>query len=106
MKTALGRAILHSPQHLLLDEPTNGLDIPTVRSLRELLRRLRDAGTCIVFSSHVLEEVRALCDSVVIISNGRLIAQGSQTEICSETNTDSMEEAFVKLTSSQESSIC
>jgi sodium transport system ATP-binding protein len=106
MKTALGRAILHSPQHLLLDEPTNGLDIPTVRSLRELLRRLRDAGACIVFSSHVLEEVRALCDSVVIISNGRLIAQGSQTEICSETNTDSMEEAFVKLTSSQESSIC
>jgi sodium transport system ATP-binding protein len=106
MKTALGRAILHSPQNLLLDEPTNGLDIPTVRSLRELLRRLRHAGTCIVFSSHVLDEVRALCDSVVIISNGSLIAQGSQTEICSETNTDSMEEAFVKLTSSQESPIC
>jgi len=60
MKTALGRALLHSPQNLLLDEPTNGLDVPTVRSLRDLLRRLRDAGTCVVFCSHVLDEVRAL----------------------------------------------
>jgi sodium transport system ATP-binding protein len=106
MKTALGRAILHSPQNLLLDEPTNGLDIPTVRSLRDLLRRLRDAGTCIVFSSHVLDEVRALCDSVVIISRGSLIAQGSPSEVCSQTNTASLEEAFVKLTSSPESPIC
>ncbi|HXM45769.1 MAG TPA: ATP-binding cassette domain-containing protein [Bryobacteraceae bacterium] len=62
MKTALGRAILHAPKSLLLDEPTNGLDVPTVRSLRELLRRWRDAGACVVFSSHVLEDVRALCD--------------------------------------------
>ena len=106
MKTALGRAILHSPQNLLLDEPTNGLDIPTVRSLRNLLRRLRDAGTCIVFSSHVLDEVRALCDSVVIISRGSLIAQGSPSEVCRQTNTASLEEAFVKLTSSPESPIC
>jgi sodium transport system ATP-binding protein len=106
MKTALGRAILHSPRNLLLDEPTNGLDIPTVRSLRELLRRLRDADTCVVFSSHVLDEVRALCDKVVIISNGSLIAQGSPMEICCQANTSSLEEAFVKLTSSPESPIC
>ena len=106
MNTALGRAILHSPQNLLLEEPTNGLDIPTVRSLRNLLRRLRDAGTCIVFSSHVLDEVRALCDSVVIISRGSLIAQGSPSEVCRQTNTASLEEAFVKLTSSPESPIC
>jgi len=74
MKTALGRAILHSPQNLLLDEPTNGLDVPTIRSLRDLLRRLRDSGVCVIFSSHVLDEVRALCDKVVIISNGSLVA--------------------------------
>jgi sodium transport system ATP-binding protein len=98
MKTALGRAILHSPQNLLLDEPTNGLDVPTVRSLRDLLRRLRDSGVCIVFSSHVLEEVRALCDKVVIISSGRLIAEGSPAEVCAQTDTDSLEDAFVKLT--------
>lgn len=106
MKTALGRAILHSPQNLLLDEPTNGLDVPTVRSLRDLLKRLRDAGTCVIFSSHLLDEVRALCDNVVIISNGSLVAQGSPSELCSQANTASLEEAFVKLTSSTESPIC
>jgi sodium transport system ATP-binding protein len=98
MKTALGRAILHSPKNLLLDEPTNGLDIPTVRSLRDLLKRLRDEGTCVVFSSHVLDEVRALCDRVVVISQGRIAAQGSAEELCSQTATASLEDAFVKLT--------
>lgn len=106
MKTALARAILHAPQNLLLDEPTNGLDVPTVRSLRDLLRRLRDSGVCIVFSSHVLEEVRALCDQVVIISEGKLIAQGSPTELCARTDTPSLEEAFVKLTCRKEMSSC
>ena len=106
MKTALGRALLHSPQNLLLDEPTNGLDVPTVRSLRDLLRRLRDTGTCVVFSSHVLEEVRALCDKVVIISSGNLMAQGSPSELCSQAGTTSLEEAFVKLTCSPEASLC
>jgi sodium transport system ATP-binding protein len=74
MKVALGRAILHSPNNLLLDEPTNGLDIPTIRSLRQFLNRLRDAGRCILFSSHVLDEVRALCDKLVVISSGRIVA--------------------------------
>ena len=98
MKTALGRALLHSPQNLLLDEPTNGLDIPTIRSLRDLLKRLRDSGTCVVFSSHVLDEVRALCDRVVVISGGRIVAQGSPAELCSQAATASLEEAFIKLT--------
>ena len=98
MKTALGRALLHSPQNLLLDEPTNGLDIPTIRSLRDLLRRLRDAGTCIVYSSHVLDEVRALCDGVVIIAGGRIVAQGSPEELCTRAETTSLEEAFIELT--------
>jgi sodium transport system ATP-binding protein len=98
MKTALGRALLHSPQNLLLDEPTNGLDIPTIRSLRDLLRRLRDSGTCIVYSSHVLDEVRALCDRVVIIAGGKIVAQGSPEELCSQAETASLEEAFIELT--------
>jgi sodium transport system ATP-binding protein len=98
MKTALGRALLHSPQNLLLDEPTNGLDIPTIRSLRELLKRLRDSGTCIVYSSHVLDEVRALCDRVVIIAGGRIVAQGSPEELCAQAATVSLEEAFIELT--------
>jgi len=106
MKIALGRAILHSPQNLLLDEPTNGLDVPTVRSLRDLLRRLRDSGTCVVFSSHVLDEVRALCDNVVVIASGSLIAQGSPTEICAQAGTASFEDAFIRLTCQPENCSC
>lgn len=102
MKTALGRAILHSPKNLLLDEPTNGLDILTIRSLRELLKRLRDEGTCVIFSSHVLEEVRALCDTVVVISDGRIAGQGSAAELCSQTSTGCLEDAFVQLTCARE----
>jgi sodium transport system ATP-binding protein len=106
MKTALGRAILHSPKNLLLDEPTNGLDVPTVRSLRDLLRRLRDSGVCVVFSSHVLAEVRALCDKVVIIAGGRLIAQGSPAELCVQAGTASFEDAFMELTGPTENCPC
>lgn len=106
MKTALGRAMLHAPQNLLLDEPTNGLDIPTVRSLRDILRRRRDAGACVVFSSHVLEEVRALCDHVVIVDHGCLAAQGSPAELCRQTGSESLEDAFVKLTCTEEHAVC
>jgi len=101
-KVALGRAIIHSPNNLLLDEPTNGLDVPTVRALRALLRSMREAGRCIVFSSHVLEEVEALCDTVVILSNGVVVACGSPHEIRRHTSTVSLEDAFVKLTERQE----
>jgi sodium transport system ATP-binding protein len=106
MKTALGRAILHGPKNLLLDEPTNGLDVPTVRSLRDFLRRWRDAGACVLFSSHVLEEVRALCDQVVIVDRGRLVAQGSPADLCRQTDSASLEDAFVKLTSTGETAVC
>jgi len=99
MKTALGRAIIHSPGNLLLDEPTNGLDVPTVRSLRALL-------TCIIFSSHVLEEVRALCDSVVVIAKGSVAAQGTPQELCRHTGSATLEEAFVRLTAPEEVAAC
>ncbi len=106
MKTALARAILHSPQNVLLDEPANGLDVPTVRSLRALLRNMRDSGMCIVLSSHILEEVRMLCDNVAVVSGGRIVAQGSPEELCGQTGSGSLEDAFVKLTSSQENFQC
>jgi sodium transport system ATP-binding protein len=106
MKTALGRAILHAPPNLLLDEATNGLDVPTIRSLRDLLRRLRDSGVCILFSSHVLDEVRLLCDRVLVIARGRLVAQGSPSEICKQAQTSSFEDAFVALTAEVEESVC
>ena len=106
MKTALGRVLIHSPKNLLLDEPTNGLDVPTIRALRLLLQKLRDDGTCIVFSSHVLEEVRLLCDHIVIVSHGRVAAQGSADELCTSSGSASLEDAFMKLTGSQEEAAC
>jgi sodium transport system ATP-binding protein len=102
MKVALGRAIVHSPGHLLLDEPTNGLDIPAVHGLREVLRRMRDSGACIVFSSHVLDDVRALCDHVVMISRGRVAATGSERAICEQIGCATLEGAFAALTAPRE----
>jgi sodium transport system ATP-binding protein len=106
MKTALGRALVHSPRNLVLDEPTAGLDIPAVRALRLLLQRTRDAGTCILFSSHVLEEVIALCDRVVILSQGRMVAHGTPDELCCQAGASTLEEAFVAFTSAGEVAPC
>jgi sodium transport system ATP-binding protein len=106
MKTALARAIVHSPRNLLLDEPANGLDVPSVRALRSLLRQMRDSGMCIVLSSHILEEVRILCDHVAIVSTGRVVAQGPPEDLCGQTGSASLEDAFVKLTTGQENVAC
>jgi sodium transport system ATP-binding protein len=103
MKVALGRAVVHSPAHVLLDEPTNGLDIPTVHGLRDVLRRMRDQGACIVFSSHVLDEIRALCDSVVILSRGCVVAAGDAVTVCHQAQRATLEEAFLALTGREES---
>ncbi len=100
-KVALGRALIHHPTNILLDEPTNGLDVPAVRSLRSYLCALRDAGVCVILSSHVLDEARALCDSVVIVARGSVVAHGSPSEICRLAETDSLEEAFIKLTQTE-----
>jgi len=97
VKTALARAIVHRPRNLVLDEPTNGLDVLAVRSLRALLTGLRDAGHCVLFSSHVMQEVSALCDEVVVISHGKVLAAGTPQDIRARTGTLSLEEAFVRL---------
>jgi sodium transport system ATP-binding protein len=98
LKTALARALIHGPQNLVLDEPTNGLDVMAVRSLRRLLRQLRDLGHCVLFSSHVMAEVSELCDEVVVIAGGRVLAAGTPQAVCESTGTQSLEEAFVRLT--------
>jgi sodium transport system ATP-binding protein len=97
LKTALARALVHNPRNLILDEPTNGLDVMAVRALRALLRRLRDAGQCVLFSSHVMHEVSELCDEVVVIAGGTVIAAGTPDEIRARTGTGALEDAFVQL---------
>ena len=86
------------PRVLIFDEPTNGLDVASVRNLRVLLRRLREEGRCIVFSSHVLDQVAALCDDIVIIARGRLVARGSVEALCRQASAATLEDAFMTLT--------
>jgi len=98
MKTALARALVHDPANIVLDEPTNGLDVLATRSLRETLRRLRDEqGKCIVFSTHIMQEAEKLCDHVVLVSHGRVVAQGTVSELRSLAGTGDFEDTFVRL---------
>lgn len=97
VKTALARAIVHRPRNVLLDEPTNGLDVMAVRNLRRLLIRLRDEGHCLLFSSHVMQEVAALCDEIVVLAHGTVVASGTPEEIRARTAEDTLEDAFVHL---------
>ena len=102
VKTAIARALVHGPQNLLLDEPTNGLDVMATRAMRELLRALRAQGRCIVFSSHIMQEVAALCDVIVVLAQGRVVAQGSPQQLREQAGVDNLEDAFVKLIGSGE----
>jgi len=102
VKVAIARALIHSPHTILLDEPSNGLDVMTTRSLREFLQRLRAEGRCVVLSTHIMQEVAALCDRIVIIAGGRVAAEGTAAELLTQSGEDNLEDAFVKLIGSDE----
>lgn len=100
MKTALARALVHDPANIVLDEPTNGLDVVATRALREALQLLRSpegGGKCIVFSTHIMQEVERLCDEVVVVAAGRSVATGTVPALLAQTGVDDFEEAFVRL---------
>ncbi len=97
VKVALGRALVHDPANVLLDEPTNGLDVMGTRAMRGLIRRMRQEGKCVLFSSHIMQEVSALCDRIIIISSGRIVAQGTPEELLEQSGYDTLEDAFVFL---------
>ncbi len=95
-KVALARSLVHDPHNVILDEPTNGLDVMATRSLREIILKLRDSGRCVLFSSHIMQEVAALCDDIVIIAAGKVAIEGSTEEIRERTGHEDLEDAFVK----------
>jgi sodium transport system ATP-binding protein len=97
LKTALARALVHDPGNIVLDEPTNGLDVMAMRNLREMLLVLKAQGRCVLFSSHVMQEVAALCDRVVIIGHGRVLADATLESIRAQSRTASLEEAFLQI---------
>lgn len=102
MKTALAQAIVHNPRNIVLDEPTRGLDVMSTRVLRGMLSDLRDQGHCVLFSSHVMQEVASLCDHVIVMANGKVVATGSPDELCQQAGQTSLEEAFITLIGTDE----
>jgi sodium transport system ATP-binding protein len=102
LKVAIARALVHNPPNVLLDEPTNGLDVMSTRAMRQFILRLRDEGKCVLFTSHIMQEVAALCDQVVIISKGVVSATGSPDALRRQTGKDNLEDAFVAALGSEE----
>ena len=98
MKVALGRALVHEPHNIMLDEPTNGLDVATSRSVRDLLRRLRAEGRCILLTSHIMQEVAALADRIIVLAEGRIVLQGAPAELRRATGLHDLEEIFMAAT--------
>ena len=102
VKTAIARAVIHEPRNILLDEPTNGLDVMATRAMRKFLRGLRDAGHCVLLSTHVMQEVAALCDHIIVLAHGRVVAAGTADELRRQAGADNLEDAFVALIGSEE----
>ena len=102
VKTAIARALIHDPRNVILDEPTNGLDVMATRALRQFMLRLRAEGRCVLFSSHIMQEVAALCDRIVVIAHGRVVADDTPDALRAQTGEANLEEAFVKLIGSEE----
>jgi sodium transport system ATP-binding protein len=102
VKTAIARALVHDPRNVILDEPTNGLDVMATRSLRQFMRGLRDEGRCVLFCSHIMQEVAALCDRIVVIAHGRVVADATPAALREQTGQASLEDAFVSIIGSDE----
>ncbi len=102
VKVAIARAMVHEPQTVLMDEPSNGLDVMSTRALREYIRGLKNGGHSVVLSTHIMQEVAALCDRIVIIAKGEVAANGTADELLARSGCASLEDAFVRLIGSEE----
>ena len=102
VKTAIAGALVHDPRNVILDEPTNGLDVMATRALRRFMLHLKDEGRCVLFSSHIMQEVAALCDRIVVIAHGRVVADATPDALRAQTGEANLEEAFVKVIGTDE----
>jgi sodium transport system ATP-binding protein len=102
VKTAIARALVHDPKNIILDEPTNGLDVMSTRGLRRFMQHLKDEGRCVLFSSHIMQEVAMLCDRIVVIARGRVVADETPDALRAQTGEANLEDAFVKIIGSEE----
>jgi sodium transport system ATP-binding protein len=102
MKVSIARALVHDPQNVLLDEPTSGLDVMSTRAMRGFISGLREQGKCVLFSSHIMQEVSMLCDRIVVIAHGEVVASGSAEELMQATRQATLEDAFVAAIGSEE----
>jgi sodium transport system ATP-binding protein len=102
VKTAIARALVHDPKNIILDEPTNGLDVMSTRGLRRFMQHLKGEGRCVLFSSHIMQEVAALCDRIVVIARGRVVADETPDALRAQTGESNLEDAFVKIIGSEE----
>jgi sodium transport system ATP-binding protein len=102
VKTAIACALVHDPRNVILDEPTNGLDVMATRRMRALIREFKGTGRSVLFSSHIMQEVAALCDRIVVIAKGKVVAQGTPDELRQSTGEDNLEDAFVRVIGSEE----
>ncbi len=102
VKVAIGRSLIHDPRNVLLDEPTSGLDVMSTRAMRDVIRRMRDDGKCVLFSSHIMQEISALCDRVVVIAKGEIVADGTPEQLLESTGKENLEDAFVEVIGSGE----
>lgn len=102
LKVAIARTLVHNPKNVLLDEPTNGLDVMSTRAMRQFIQRLREEGKCVLFTSHIMQEVAVLCDQIVIISQGEVSADGSPDDLRRKTGQENLEDAFVAAIGSEE----
>ena len=102
VKVAIARALVHQPQNILLDEPAGGLDVLSTRAMRAFIRRLRDEGRCVLFSSHIMQEVSTLCDNIVVLARGQVVATGAPDELRQMTHQANLEDALVAVIGSEE----
>ncbi len=102
VKVAIARALVHDPKNIILDEPTNGLDVMSTRGVRNFLSKEKNRGKCILFSSHVMQEVSAVSDEILIIHDGVVCASGPEAELLQQTGQSNLEDAFVHIVTNGE----